>query len=43
VHREFFIAPSFEEFKEKTVWSLKNAFTTAFKKLKPDQPYQSTV
>jgi hypothetical protein len=43
VHREFFVAPSFEEFREKTVWSLENAFTTTFKELKPAQQYQSTA
>ncbi len=30
VHREFFISPSHEEFKRSTLWSLENAFTTAF-------------
>lgn len=43
VHREFFIAPSYEEFREKTVWSLENAFTTAFKELKPAQQHQATA
>lgn len=43
VHREFFIAPSYEEFKQQTVWSLENAFTTAFKELKPAQQYQATA
>ena len=35
VHQEFFVAPSHAEFKQQTVWSLENAFTTAFKELKP--------
>jgi hypothetical protein len=43
VHREFFVAPSYEEFKQQTVWSLENAFTTAFKELKPAQQYQATA
>ncbi len=43
VHREFFVAPSFEEFKQPTVWSLENAFTTAFKELRPQQQYQATA
>jgi hypothetical protein len=43
VHREYFVAPSYEEFREKTVWSLENAFTTAFKELKPQQQYQATA
>lgn len=43
VHREFFISPSYEEFREKTVWSLENAFITTFKELKPAQQYQVTA
>jgi hypothetical protein len=43
VHREFFISPSYEEFRDKTVWSLENAFTTAFKELRPAQQYQATA
>src|SRR4029078_8082820 len=43
VHRELFVAPSYEEFRERTVWSLENAFTTAFKELKPQQQYQATA
>jgi hypothetical protein len=35
VRREFFIAPSYEEFKASMMWSLENAFTTTFKKLNP--------
>lgn len=31
VHREFFVAPSHEEFKQETVWSLSNAFTCIFR------------
>lgn len=43
VHSEFFIKPSYDEFKEPTVFSLENAFTTAFKALKPEQQYRSTT
>ena len=43
VHREYFVAPSFEEFQARTVWSVENAFTTAFKELKPAQQYQATA
>ena len=43
VHREFFIAPSYDEFKPPTVWSLSNAFTTAFKDLAPVRQYELTA
>lgn len=43
VHKEFFIAPSYDEFRQPTVWSLENAFTTAFKQLRPVQQYQATA
>jgi hypothetical protein len=43
VHREFFVAPSHDEFKPQTVWSLSNAFTTAFKELVPVRQYEMTA
>lgn len=43
VHREFFIAPSYEEFKQSTMWSLENAFTTTFKKLQPVSQFEYTA
>ena len=43
VHHEFFVAPSYTEFKQQTVWSLENAFTTAFKELKPVRQYEATA
>jgi hypothetical protein len=43
VHSEFFIAPSHAEFKQQTVWSLENAFTTAFKELTPVRQYEMTA
>jgi hypothetical protein len=43
VHREFFIAPSYEEFKASTMWSLENAFTTTFKKLNPMSQFEMTA
>lgn len=43
VHREFFVAPSYEEFKPQTVWSLSNAFTLAFKELAPVRQYEMTA
>ncbi len=43
LHHEFFIAPSFEEFKPRNLWSLENAFTNCFKKLKPVQQFEATA
>ena len=43
VHQEFFIAPSHDEFKQPTMWSLSNAFTTAFKDLAPVRQYELTA
>ena len=43
VHREYFVAPSHEEFKAQTVWSLENAFTIAFKELKPVKQYEAVA
>lgn len=43
VHREFFVAPSRAEFRQQTVWSLENAFTTAFKELKPVAQFRLTA
>jgi hypothetical protein len=42
VHKEFFVKPSYEEFYDKSLWSLENAITTAFKKLKPIARYEQT-
>jgi len=36
VHREYFVSPSYEEFREKTVWSLENALLGKF--LQPFNP-----
>ena len=43
LHQEFFVAPSYEEFKPKNLWSLENAFTSCFKKLKPVQQFEATA
>jgi hypothetical protein len=43
VHHEFFVAPAHEEFRPQTVWSLENAFTTAFKELKPVRQYEAAA
>jgi hypothetical protein len=42
VHKQYF-EPEFEEFKPRTMWSLSNAFTTAFKQLKPITQFQATA
>jgi len=43
VHKEYFEQPSYEEFSEPTMFSLENAFTTAFKKLEPVAQFQATA
>jgi len=43
VHKEYFVQPTYEEFKEKTLWSFENAITTAFKKLNPIPRYEQTA
>ena len=43
VHKEFFVEPSYKEFRESTLWSLENAFTTSFKKLEPVSQFQYTA
>ena len=42
-HKEFFIKPSYDEFKPKTLWSLENAVTTSIKKLQPISQYENTA
>lgn len=41
-HKEFFIKPSYDEFKPRTLWSLENAVTTVLKKLNPISCYENT-
>ncbi|HYE74098.1 MAG TPA: hypothetical protein VEF04_12245 [Blastocatellia bacterium] len=41
VHEHYF-RPKYEEFEARTFWSLSNAFTSAFKQLKPVQQFQAT-
>jgi hypothetical protein len=43
IHNEFFVTPSYDEFKPKNLWSLENAFTNCFKKLKPVQQFEATA
>lgn len=42
VHSHYF-APRHEEFQPRTVWSVSNAFTSAFKEAKPDKQYELTA
>jgi hypothetical protein len=35
--------PQYEEFKPRTVWSLSNAFTSAFKELEPIPQFRATA
>jgi hypothetical protein len=42
VHKEWF-RPSYEAFEPRTLWSLENAFTTAFKGLNPVKQYTETA
>ena len=42
VHRHYF-EPEHEEFKSRTLWSLSNSFTSAFKELKPVKQFQVTA
>jgi Domain of unknown function (DUF932) len=42
VHRLYF-NPEVDDFKPRTLWSLSNAFTSAFKELKPVKQFQATA
>jgi len=42
VHSHYF-EPRHDEFKPRTVWSLSNAFTSAFKEAKPDKQFELTA
>jgi hypothetical protein len=42
VHKHYF-EPEFSEFEPRTLWSLSNAFTAAFKDLKPVKQFQMTA
>lgn len=43
VHHEYFVKPSFEEFKGNSLWSLENSFTSSFKKLKPVRQFEAAA
>ncbi len=42
VHR-FYFEPQYPEFSPRTMWSLSNAFTSAFKKLDPVPQFKATA
>ena len=42
VHQQYF-EPEYEEFQSRTLWSLSNAFTSAFKKLDPIPAFNATA
>jgi hypothetical protein len=42
VHRLYF-EPEYQEFASRTMWSLSNAFTSAFKKLDPLPQFKATA
>lgn len=42
VHRNYF-SPGYEEFGERTLWSLENAFTESFKEIVPVRQYELTA
>jgi hypothetical protein len=38
-----YFEPKYEEFRPRTIWSLSNAFTSAFKKLDPIPQFKATA
>ena len=38
-----FFEPTYDEFKSRTIWSLSNAFTSAFKALEPIPQFKATA
>ena len=40
---DLYFEPKYEEFKPRTVWSLSNAFTSAFKELEPIPQFKATA
>jgi hypothetical protein len=41
--RDLYFEPKYEEFKTRTIWSLSNAFTSAFKELEPIPQFKATA
>jgi len=40
---DLYFEPQYEEFKPRTIWSLSNAFTSAFKELDPIPQFKATA
>jgi hypothetical protein len=40
---DLYFEPKYEEFKSRTIWSLSNAFTSAFKELDPIPQFRATA
>jgi hypothetical protein len=40
---DLYFHPQFEDFQPRTMWSLSNAFTSAFKELDPIPQYKATA
>jgi hypothetical protein len=40
---DLYFEPKFEEFRPRTIWSLSNAFTSAFKELDPIPQFKATA
>jgi hypothetical protein len=41
--QDLYFEPKYEEFRSRTIWSLSNAFTSAFKKLDPIPQFKATA
>jgi hypothetical protein len=40
---DLYVEPKYEEFRPRTIWSLSNAFTSAFKELDPIPQFKATA
>jgi hypothetical protein len=40
---DLYFEPKYEEFRPRTIWSLSNAFTSAFKELEPISQFKATA
>ena len=40
---DLYFEPKYEDFKPRTIWSLSNAFTSAFKELEPIRQFKATA
>jgi hypothetical protein len=43
VRTDGYFEPKYEEFRSRTIWSLSNAFTSAFKELEPIPQFKATA